>query len=66
MGKEILALWDIEIEKNKFYRYKTPFLKKDVDTGKALVSNKITFGEKSYKYSLLVTCIMNIKLRHYI
>ena len=28
MGKEILTFGDIEIEKNKFYRYKSPiFLK---------------------------------------
>ena len=26
MGKEILTLGDIEIEKNKFYRHKTPVL----------------------------------------
>ena len=41
---------DIEIEKNKFYCYKTPILLKDVDIEKILVSNKNSFGEKSYKY----------------
>ena len=42
---------DIEIEKNKFYRNKTPIFKKDVDIEKVLVSNKIFFGEKkNYKY----------------
>ena len=48
--KEILTFGDIEIEKNKFYRNKIPILLKDVDIEKVLVSNKISFGEKNYKY----------------
>ena len=50
MGKEILTFGDIEIEKDKFYSHKTPILLKDVDIEKVLVSNKIYFGEKNYKY----------------
>ena len=50
MRKEILTLGDIKIEKNKFYHNKTPMFLKDVDTEKVLVSNKISFGEKNYKY----------------
>ena len=50
MGKEILTSGDNEIEKNKFYRNKAPISLKDVDTEKVLVSNKISFGEKSFKY----------------
>ena len=50
MGKEILTFGDTEIEKNKFYHYKTPILLKDVDIEKVLVSNKISFGERNYKY----------------
>ena len=50
MGKEILTFGDIEIEKSKFYRSKTPIFLKDVDIEKVLVSNKIHFGEKIYKY----------------
>ena len=42
--------WDIEIEKNKFYFHKTPIFLKDVDIVKVLVSNKISSGEKNYKY----------------
>ena len=48
-GKEILTFGDIKIEKNKFYRYKTPLLSGDVDIEKVFVSNKISFGEKSCK-----------------
>ena len=49
MGKEILTSGDVETEKNKFYRNKTPILLKDVDIQKVLVSNKISFSEKNYK-----------------
>ena len=50
MGKEILTFGDIKIEKNKFYCQKTPIFIKDVDIEKVLVSNKISFAEKNYKY----------------
>ena len=50
MGKEILMLGNIEIDKNKFYGDKTFFYKKDVDAEKILVSNKIFFGETNYKH----------------
>ena len=49
MGKEISRFGNIEIEKNKFHRCKTPFLGGDVDIKKVLVSNKIYFGKKNYK-----------------
>ena len=41
---------DIEIEKNKSYRHKSSIFLKDVDIEKVLISNKISFGEKKYKY----------------
>ena len=63
MGKEILTFGNIEIEKNKFYHHNI-FLK-DVDIEKVLVSSKIYFGKKNISTSL-VTCIMIIKLSHYI
>ena len=50
MGKKILTFGVIEIEKNKFYRHNTPTFLKDVDIEEVLVSNKISFGEKNYKY----------------
>ena len=64
MNKEILTFEYIEIEKKIFYCNKTIFWK-DVDAEKVLVSNKITFGEKNYKY-FIVTCIMIIKLCQYV
>ena len=39
----------LKLKKNKFYLYKTPFFKKDVDIEKVLKSNKISFGKKTYK-----------------
>ena len=53
MGKEILTLGDIDIEKDKFYCHKTPILLKDVDIEKVLVPNKISFGEKNHKYFII-------------
>ena len=50
MGKEILMFGNIEIEKNNFYHHITPIFLGDVDIEKVLVSHKISFGEKSYKY----------------
>ena len=40
----------MKLKKNKFYHSKTPTSLKDVDIKKVLVSNKISFGEKNYKY----------------
>ena len=65
MGREILTFGDIEIEK-KNYRSKTPVFLKDVDIEKVLVSNKISSAEKKTISTLLVNCIMMIKLSHYI
>ena len=49
MSKKNLTFGNIEIEENKFYHHKIPTFLGDVDIEKALVSNKIYFGEKSYK-----------------
>ena len=53
MGKEILSFGNIEIEKHKFYRYKSPIFVEDVDTNNVLVSNKISSIEKTIN-SLMV------------
>ena len=47
MGKEINTFGDIEIEKHKFHRFKSPI------------------NNLKGTNTLLVTCIMIIKLRHY-
>ena len=50
MDKNILSFCNIEIEKNKFCRYKSPVRLKDVDIEKVLVSCKIFSGEENHKY----------------
>ena len=68
LSKEILTFGDIEIEKHKFHCHKSPIFLKDVDIENVLISKKISSGEKNYKYfnTLLVTCMMIIKLSQYI
>ena len=65
MEKEILTFGDIEVEKNKFYHDKSSIFLKDVDIEKLLVSSKIFSGEETIN-TLVVTCIIIIKLSHYI
>ena len=48
MGKEVLTFGHIKIEKNKFYRHKTPIILEDIHVEKVLVSNKIYFGEEKF------------------
>ena len=50
MGKEIVAFGNIQIEKHKFHRYKNSTFLKDVDNDNILISNKISSGEKHYRY----------------
>ena len=60
----------LKLRKNKYYHRKTPiffwkciFYMKYIFIEKVLISNKISFGEKAIS-TLLVTCIMIIKLNH--
>ena len=62
MGKEFLIFEGIKIEKNKFYRNKTPIFWGNVVIEKVLASNKISFGEKKTINTLLVTCTMVINI----
>ena len=54
----------LKLKKKRFYHLKTPIFLGDADVEKVLVSNKISFGEKKTISTLLVTCIMIIKLNH--
>ena len=49
-GKKVLTFGDIDIEKKNFYCHTGPIFLNDLDIEKLLVSNKISFGEKNYKY----------------
>ena len=63
---ETLMFSDIKIERNKCYYHKSPIFKIYIDTEKVLVSNKIFFWWKKTITTLLVTCMMIIKLNHFI
>ena len=65
MIEDVITFGDIEFEKHKFHRYKCPLLLEDVDIDNVLVSNKISFGEKTIN-TLLFTFMMIVKLSHYI
>ena len=52
-------------KKKKNYHHKSPIFLKDVNIEKVLISNKISSCEKKKNSNtLLVTCIMIIKLSH--
>lgn len=48
MGIGIITFDDIETEKHKYHRYKSPIFLEDVDIDSKLVSSNISSGEKSY------------------
>ena len=50
IDKEIIRFGDTEIEKHKFRQYKRPISIKNVDINKTVVSNKVSFGKKGFKY----------------
>ena len=47
-----MIIGDTEIEKHKLHRYKSPILN-DVDIDSILTSDKISSGEKNYKYFVI-------------
>ena len=62
MRNEILTFGNIEIEKHKFYRHKSPVSLSDVDIEKVLTRFLLVKNTISI---LVVTCIMTIKLSNY-
>ena len=62
MNKEILTFGVLKLKKIHFTTIR---LNKDVDNEKVLLSNKISLVKKTIS-SLLVTCVIIIKLNHYI
>ena len=65
MDEEVITFGDTEIEKQKFYRYKSPIFLEDVNTDNILVPNKISSFAKNINTSL-GSFMMVIKLNHYI
>ena len=52
MKKKIIKFGDIELEKQKFYQHKRPILIKNININKIVVSNKVSFGKKGFKYCI--------------
>ena len=48
--KIIIQFGDIEIEKQKFHEYKRPISIKNKDINEIVVSSKVSFSKKSFKY----------------
>ena len=45
-----MKLYDTEIEKYKFHQYKSPISTDNIDNNKIVVSNKVSFGKKDFRY----------------
>ena len=50
MNEELLIFGENQINKRKFHYTKTPIWINNEDIHKTLVSDKIAFGKKNYKY----------------
>ena len=50
MGKNIITFGDIEVVKEKFHHFKSPILVGIESVNKVIVSNKIPFYKKGFKY----------------
>ena len=52
MKKMVIKLGDIKIEKQTFHQHKRLISIKNIDINKIVVSNKVSFGKKGFKYLL--------------
>ena len=52
MDKKFIKFGDTEIEKHKFHQHKSPILRNHIYINKIVVSNKVSFGKKRFKYSI--------------
>ena len=50
MDEKMFTFGDVEIEKNKFSSYKKSQFSEDTDIDSVLISDKISTGERNYKY----------------
>ena len=50
MEKIIIKFGDIEINKQKFNQHKRPISINSIDINKKIVSNKVSFGKKGFKF----------------
>ena len=50
IDKNITNFGDTEIEKHKFRQHNSPVLINNIHTHKTVVSDKVSFGKKDFKY----------------
>ena len=50
MDKEILKFDDTKTKECKFYKYKRPKSRNEIDINIIVVSNKFPFGKQDFKY----------------
>ena len=48
--EKVIKFGDTEIHKQVFHQHKEPISIKNVDIDKVVVSNKVSFGKKEFKY----------------
>ena len=48
MEKIIIKFYHIEIKKQKFHKHKRPVSINNIDIDKIVISNKVSFGKKSF------------------
>ena len=73
MHKKVMKFGDTEIEKHKFHQHKNPISISNVYINKIVVSNKVPFGKKGFKYfigckddkKVRPLCILLPKMRAY-
>ena len=50
MGMEYITLGYTEVKKHIFHQHKSPILIANININKIIVSNKVPFGKKDFKY----------------
>ena len=50
MEKTVTKLGNIEMEKQIFHQHKRPISIKDININKIVISNKVSFSKKGFKY----------------
>ena len=67
MEETIIKFGDIEIQKQNFHQHKRPIsIKKNVDINKIVVSTKVSFVKKTFKYFIGYKDSRKINLYGYI
>ena len=50
MDKKIIKFDDTEIEEFEFHQYKSPISLSNIDINKKVISNKLPYGKRHFKY----------------